>query len=351
MGSHSPLLFPKLLNDEPSSTPPQALARSGSSHFVPPSRDQVTGFRNHARMDPSTIVTELGGVATRQQLVSHGCTGFDLTVAVRSGLIRRVRQARYTNATATADAVAAARVGGMLAGPSAARSYGLWSGFDTRLHVSVGDNSARLRTNRRPSSKPLLLTPDLFDRRLVLHWLKGGAVPERGPECWRVSVSTCLRQMVAWCDRETAIACLDTAITKFSLSVADVAVVLADQPDSHRVIAAGCAVGSDSGVESVVRQRLLGVDVRVEQQFKIPGVGRFDMRVVGTKILIEVDGREFHDSAEQFERDRWRNAEATRRGFTVIQLSYLRVFGDWGWCQRTVLDAIAISSFRSLSNP
>ena len=158
--------------------------------------------------NPVPIINSLGHVATRQQLVARGCSGFDLTIAVRRGEIRRVRQARYSTPGASADAVAAIRVGGMLAGPSAARSYGLWSGFDRRVHVSVGDSSSRLRTNFAPSIQPELLTPDFSEREVVVHWLVGGAVPELGPECWRLPRATALRQVVAWCDRETAIACL-----------------------------------------------------------------------------------------------------------------------------------------------
>lgn len=301
-------------------------------------------------MEPARLIRKLGGVATRQQLLARGCSGYDLTIAVRRGLIRRVRQARYVTAETPFDVVAAARVGGMLAGPSAARSYGLWAGFDTRLHVSVGDNSSRLRTNIRPSANPPRLTPDRFDCELVLHWVKGGATPERGSNCWRVSVETCLQQMVAWSDRETAIACLDTAVTTFKFSRATIATVFERQPDSHRVIAAGCRAGSDSGVESVVRQRLLTIGVQVQQQFTLGGVGRFDMWIPGSTILLEVDGRRFHDTDEQYERDRWRSAEAARRGYTVIRLSFRRVFGDWAWCERTILDALSLSSFRSLGN-
>lgn len=301
-------------------------------------------------MDPARLIRTLGGVATRQQLLARGCSGYDLTIAVRRGLIRRVRQARYVTAETPFDVVAAARVGGMLAGPSAARSYELWAGFDTRLHVSVGNNSSRLRTNGRPSANPSRLTPDWFDREVVLHWVRGGATPERGSNSWRVSVATCLQQMVAWTDRETAIACLDTAMTRFELSGVAIAKIFEAQADSHRVIAAGCRAGSDSGVESVVRQRLLTIGLHVEQQFTLDGVGRFDMWIPGSTILLEVDGRRFHDTDEQYERDRWRDAEAARRDYTVIRLSFQRVFGDWAWCERTVLGALASSSFRTLGD-
>ncbi|WP_346233380.1 endonuclease domain-containing protein [Parafrigoribacterium mesophilum] len=262
---------------------------------------------------------------------------------MRLGLISRVRQARYATPDAPSDAVAATRIGGMLAGPSAASSYGLWHGFDTRLHVSVGENSSRLRTNVAPSFRRLgqRLTPDLSPRSAVLHWLVDGAVPELGPECWRVTLPVCLRQMVAWCDRETAIACLDTALTEYKLSRTELLGIFSDAPASDRLLAGECCLGSDSGTESLVRQRLAAVGIHVRQQIEISGVGRVDMGISGTRIILEIDSEKYHDNDEAFERDRWRTAELVARGYVVIRLSYRRVTADWNWCLRVILGAMA----------
>ncbi len=295
------------------------------------------------RMDIPHTVDLLGGIATRQQLIAAGCSGYDITIAVRRGVITRIRQARYATSSASADAVAATRVGGMLAGPSAARSYGLWSGFDTRLHVSVGRNSSRLRTNVAPSfrrpSRPL--TPDTSPRRIVVHWLAGGAVPELGPECWRVAPDTCLRQMVSWSDRETAVACLDTALTVFNLDRVRIQRMFMTASAAERVLASRCRRGSDSGTESLVRQRLTAMGIAHRQQVAIPGVGRVDFALRGTRIVIEVDSRAYHSDPVSFERDRWRDGELVARGFTVIRLSYERATSDWPWCRRVILAALA----------
>lgn len=300
-------------------------------------------------------VAALGGVATRQQLIAAGLSGFDLTIAVGRGEVRRVRQARYVTADASFDAVAAARVGGLLAGTSAARSYGLWSGFDTRLHLSVGANSARLRTNVPPSftGRPTGLTPDTSARRIVLHWLEGGAVPELGPECWRVPLPVCLRQVVAWCDRETAIATLDTALALLPRGL--VLDAFASAPVSQREVVAECRPGSDSGYESIVRQRLGVLGIVVIQQVRIPGVGRVDGLIAGTRVVLEVDGRGYHDDPDAVEEDRRRGAELVAAGYTRVQLSSTRIRTDWAWCVRMVRGAMAqfpgaappLSPFRS----
>lgn len=291
-------------------------------------------------VDPLTATNRLGGIATRQQLIVAGCSGFDLTRAVRQGALRRLRQARYASSSALPDAVVAVRVGGMLAGPSAARTYGLWAGFDTRVHISVGQNSSRLRTNVPPSIKPPSISADTIARRVRLHWLKDGATPELGPECWRVPLEVCLQQVVEWCDRETAIACLDTALTVRKVPRAALEKMFARSPIADRLLLGRCAFGSQAGTESIVRQRLQLLGIAVRQQVWVSGVGHVDFGVVGTRVVIEVDGRKYHEDPIQFEEDRRRDAELVSRNYTVVRLSYLQVTTDWPWCERMILAAI-----------
>jgi very-short-patch-repair endonuclease len=281
--------------------------------------------------DPVPIINSLGHVATRQQLLSAGCSGFDLTIAVRRATIWRIRQARYVTPGASSDAIAAARVGGMLAGTSAARSYGLWSGFDRRVHLSVGDHGSRLRTNFAPILNPERLTPDFSNQEVVVHWLVAGAVPELGPECWRVPLGTCLRQVVSWSDHETAVACLDTARTKFGLSAGKLTDLFRDAPIADRLRASCSRTGSDSGTESIVRQRLSAAGLTVEQQVAFPGM-RVDMWIKGSHVLVEVDSNEFHGSTDARVRDGRRDVALLARGFFVVRLPFEQIFEDWQLC-------------------
>ena len=291
----------------------------------------------------------LGNIATRSQLVARGVSGGDLTTAVRLGEIRRVRRAYYATPAATVDAVHAVRVGGRLAGLSAARSYGLWAGFETRLHVSLLANASRLRTNLAPSvvasQEPGFapsLTPDTGRREVVLHWL---AERSTNGECWRSSIPETLAQVASWCDRETAVACLDTARTAFGLGVAEIERALAGTAAQARMLASRSSPGSDSGPESVVRQRLLALSIDVAQQVRFEGVGFVDMQVKGTNILIEIDGRSYHSDPVTFENDRRRRNELVQRGYVVLQFSFKQVFEEWAWCESMILGAL--SQFRS----
>lgn len=291
--------------------------------------------------DPVVIVNKFGGVATREQILAGGCSGTDITRAVRLGQLRRIRRARYASAEASLDAIVAARVGGMLAGPSAARSYGLWGGLDTRLHVSVADNASRLRTAVPPSAvdRGEPLTGDLIRRTVRLHWLQGGGV--RGPdvECWRVTLETSLKQVVAWCDPETALACLDTAIEVGGLTSSQLAMIFSDASPAHQALVARARAGSQSGTESLARQGLESLGVEVEQQFEVPGVGHVDLRIVGSKVVIEIDSS-FHDTPEARVEDARRNRELVAQGYVVVRLRYEEVVGDWEGCVSTIFFAL-----------
>jgi very-short-patch-repair endonuclease len=293
-------------------------------------------------MDAASAINRLGGIATKKQLVDQGLSGFDLTAAVRRGEIRRVRRAHYATSSALPAAIAAVRVGGRLAGQSAARSYGLWSGFFDGIHVALPRNASRLRTNLAPS-RSAELTPDTSQGTVILHWIDAQSTAK---ECWRASVPDTLWQMVRWSNAETAVACLDTARTLFGYSDVALDRVFQSATVADRLLVRRSRPGSDAGTESVVRQRLAQSGVQVEQQVAIPGVGRVDMIVTGTRIAIEVDGREFHSREDSFENDRRRDALLTSLGYVVIRLSFAQIFGSWTRCERAVLDAI--TQFRKL---
>ena len=236
-----------------------------------------------------------------------------------------------------------------MAGLSAARTYGLWAGFDPRLHVALPANASRLRTNFAPSfvadrgeEWPTALTPDTAEREVVLHWL---ASPSTSLECWRSSIPETLAQVALWSDRESAVACLDTARTVLGLCDAVIDAALGSSTAGVRLLGRASKPGSDSGFESVVRQRVTAMGINVVQQVAFSGVGFVDMQLVGTNILIELDGREFHTDPVAFENDRRRRNELVRRGYVVLEFSFKQVFENWAWCASLILGAL--TQFRS----
>ncbi|ANF32852.1 hypothetical protein A0130_15355 [Leifsonia xyli] len=119
-----------------------------------------------------------------------------------------------------------------------------------------------------------------------------------------MSFHDCLRTVVRCADDVTAVAVLDTALTSGRVSPYGLDRIFAGEPQSSRRLAQQARPGSESGVESILRQLLESRGHRVEQQLQVSGVGRVDMRIDGM-LLVEVDGFAFH-------RDRVRSSVIAR---------------------------------------
>ncbi|WP_425488289.1 endonuclease domain-containing protein [Microcella alkalica] len=119
-------------------------------------------------------------------------------------------------------------------------------------------------------------------------------------------------------------------------------------PSLHVELAArGHPVGRDgidgvceSGTETLFRLRMAGRTPKLQCQVLIAGVGRVDF-LIGAALVVEVDRREFHDTASAFENDRRRDAELSRRGYRVLRFSYAQVMHDWPAVEAAVLAAIS----------
>lgn len=262
-------------------------------------------------------VESLGGIATTQQLSNRGFTAAAIAQACRSGALRRLRRGTVASPSADPAACVAVSVGGRLCGISAARSYGLWSGFDRRVHVAVRRNAGHVRS--RPG--------------VVIHWIE--CAPAR--ECWRVRLEDCVRQVLASSDRETALACLETAIELRGLALERLAV----STTRIRLLRARARRGSQSGPESIVRQRLQRRGLRTIAQAAIPGVGHVDLLIAEARLVIEVDGAEYHSDPVAFEGDRRRDRRLVALGYRVIRLSFRQVFGDWAACEAAIVAAVS----------
>ncbi len=250
---------------------------------------------------------QLGGVASAHQLRAAGASSGDLTAAVHTGALRRIRKGYYATGAASPAAVAAVLRRGRLSCVSAARSYGLWAGDDGRLHLQFGPKSR---------AGP--------HRDHVRHWFAG----EANQHVWRVSLDDCLRSVARCADEETAVAVFDTAISAGLTSPPVLRRILARQPVNVRARALLARPGSDSGVESIARQRLEAQGHIVEQQLHVPGVGRVDMRIDGL-LYLEVDGFAFHGDRAAFERDRLRDATLGAAGHLRMRVSAAQVRDEW----------------------
>ena len=75
--------------------------------------------------------------------------------------------------------------------------------------------------------------------------------------------------------------------------------------------------------------------MRVRTQVEISGVGRVDV-LIGERLVLELDGRGFHDDDHSFEEDRRRDLELHRLGYVVIRLSYRQVMEQWPRAEQVI---------------
>lgn len=293
-------------------------------------------------------IQKLGNVATVWQLRAAGFSGFDLTRAVRSGEIRRIRRAWYGIDETSAAQYAAIRVGGKLGGLTAAASYGFWSGFDRRVHVLLPQNACRLRTNLLPSARMRkeALSVDRADYEVVLHWHEHGVRRQEpdATEPWRATVLECLLQVLAWESAETAIACVDTALDMGMIHY-ETLLRTAEAYGLSRVLlrAKQVRIGSGSGLESIARQRLARAGIIPSQQVQIPEVGHVDMLIPSAKLVIEFDGQQFHRDWGAAERDRRRDAILVASGFRVLRFTYRHVMEEWDFVLKMIRSVLALT--------
>lgn len=277
-------------------------------------------------LDLHRLLRDHTGLIATHELAAVGVTRPMLAAMLRRGMLIRVRQGWYSMPDLASSARQAARVGGVLTCGEALRAHGLWALEDDRLHVLVRRGSSRLRqpgdARRRLSDAPSAAT--------VVHWLDGAVTKSRLIACPIDALETYRR----CAPHELYLAALDSMLHR--------------RPDLHGdVIAAGHRVGPstadgicESGTETLFRLRMRRQLPRLQCQVPIPGVGRVDF-LVGQALVIEVDGRSFHDTESTFESDRRRDAELSRRGLRVLRFSYRQVIDDWPSVEHAVLAAVS----------
>jgi very-short-patch-repair endonuclease len=276
------------------------------------------------------VLAELGGVATRAQLLARGYDPYGLTRAVRAGVVLRLRRSRYALITTDTPTRVAISMGGLLGGVSAARSYGWWAGTDQRIHVSWPAHGNVAKPGRV-----------LFEPRpdIVHHWRILRASDERA-SLSRESPEETLAQVLLSSDRDTAIACADSAIHLGTLREPEVRSVLRSMPARVAEWEPLVDGRADSGLESIVRLWLREQRVPFRIHAAVRGVGEVDF-LVGRSLIIETDGGAFHDGPAEADRDGRRDTEAGSRGYVTARLRYRMIMGDPARWQRRILEHVA----------
>lgn len=271
------------------------------------------------------LLSRIGGVASLEALSRGGVTRRDLDHAVRVGAVVRVRNGWYALPTAPNDVVRAVRVGGVLSCTSLLTHLGVWCLDDGRLHVRVPPYASRLRS---PDDRTVALSKERH--RVAVHApeLALGSAAVDGIEGALSSVMLCS-------PAPYAVAALDAALNKRLLTLDDLRAI----PGRHSRLLELVDPSAQSGLETLVRLSLRGRRVRIRPQVPIRQVGFVDL-LVGDRLVIELDGWEFHGTRRAFEEDRRRDLELTRQGYEGMRLTYAQVFTDWRSVEAVILEKV-----------
>lgn len=97
------------------------------------------------------------------------------------------------------------------------------------------------------------------------------------------------------------------------------------------------SAAAESTLETVARVGLVTAGLKVREQVWERGVGRVDF-VVEEAVVVEVDGWEFHQSRDAFERDRARDRELLARGLPVLRFTARELRADLAGAVRQVAE-------------
>jgi len=240
-------------------------------------------------------------VFSREDLFRGGATGDEITRAVKSGLLLRLRRDHYTYPDVDPDVAEAVRVGGRVACVTLLQKLGVFILKSSGLHIHLTPHMSRIRVPKARST--------------VLHWSRRTGSGRAGHA---VELRDAVLQSILCQEPRAAIATLDSVLHLRLATRPQLEELFAGLPARLHVLLDLVDGSAESGPETYVRLILRTLGLRYETQVTIPGVGRVDFVVEGW-LIVECDSREHHEGWDKQVQDRARDIAAARLGYTSIR--------------------------------
>ncbi|WP_127818556.1 endonuclease domain-containing protein [Microbacterium sp. CPCC 204701] len=274
-------------------------------------------------------LVERSGIAHRDEALRAGFRVSLVRTLVREGHAEYIRRVWLALPSAPDDLRVAAFAGGRVTCTSLARRRGWWMpeavGSALHLHLLPGSGATRLAGGWKG----------------VTHWTKPLVPPIRSLEG---TIEDALLHIAVCLDPDTALVLWESAARTERLAP-EALRAIAWTSRSARELAERVTGLSDSGLETLVVMPLRRWGLRVRQQVKL--AGRFVDVVVGDRLVVQVDGYEFHASSAQRTKDIAHDAELRLRGYTVLRFSYAQIVHDWPYVERTIRSALGAGLHRT----
>ncbi len=231
-------------------------------------------------MDPVNALAAERGAARWKKLRALGVTRYALDKAVAAGAVRALGRGTYFLPEAAWPTVMAALRSGALGCVSAAVVHGLWVWKEPRVpHI--------LCARAVPAGN------------YVAHRV---AVPVHGLS----PVVDCVRQVMQCLPELEALVVAESAVVNGLTTVAALDAAAQGKGSIRaRGILRRIDPNSQSLVETIARETFRSAGLAVEGQRRFDGVGKVDLWVEG-KVVVELDGRDFHSGERDFVEDRRR---------------------------------------------
>lgn len=272
----------------------------------------------------------IGRMARTAELQRRGVSTRELSRAVRDGEVLRPRQGVYALPDTPPRMQHAASRGGTIACAEAAAAWGLWVlELPSRHHIWMGTAG----------------TPRSACPECVVHWDAGHVILGQPPP-----VANVLLQMATCCGEDAFFAALESALRHALLSPAGTRWLQRHLPVSLRWLVSFARADADSGLESLIRLRLHRIGITVRSQVSVNGVGEVDF-VIGTRLIIEADGRANHERERERQKDLRRDAIAAAAGFTTLRFTYSLIVDEWPLVQSAIVSMIHRKAHLAESDP
>ena len=248
------------------------------------------------------------GITSRQDVLRSGITRRKYEAALATGDLIRIDRSRVALRGTPDTLIDAARVGATLTCLSALAHHGTDTLPTRLLHVRRSEYCKRTRPLPEGMCCCDLPAPpgdEIVDTLETALW---ATLRNHGDEHILVALDSILRRGIRGRGQ----------LRDWASTVSGRALRLIALTDGR----------SDSPLETVLRFRLHNARIQCTPQVEIPGIGRVDL-LVGRSLIIEADGKEFHDTPEQFEKDHLRDQNALLLGYTTIRVTWPQIRDDW----------------------
>ncbi|NKX51136.1 hypothetical protein HER39_11300 [Arthrobacter deserti] len=240
----------------------------------------------------------LGGTARTADLVRAGCSAAAIAGALAAGRIARIRRGLLTLPEADPAVRQALAASGLITCASAVRELGLWGLKDPdRLHLWV------------PHGRPV----DAERHRGLL-------AGSPGPGPYAPVLDAVLHALRCRPPLE-ALVIAESAVFRGRLGVPDLLAHLPGPRNGPARALVRRIGGPESPLQVLARELFRPAGLRVQTQVHLDGIGRVDLLVQG-RLVVELDGFDFHWTRPEFRKDRRRSNAGVLSGFPTLRYIY-----------------------------